>query len=121
LRAVARTAPVREVAAGVDDEAVQPRGELRGAAELSDPDTQLRQRLLSCIARILGVAQDVRSELFNPRCMPLAERFERAPVAVLRPFHQDRIAQPRVDERPLRPEGSLDWTGATDGEFHGGK
>jgi hypothetical protein len=52
--------------------------------------------------------------------VPLAERLEGTPVAVLRPCHQDRIAQPRVDERPFRPEGSLDWTGAAGGEFHGG-
>jgi hypothetical protein len=42
--------------------------------------------------------------------MPLAERLERTPVTVLRPFHQNWIAEPRIDERPFRPEGLLDST-----------
>jgi hypothetical protein len=69
--------PLGHVATGVDDEPVQPRRELRLAAELLEADAELRQRLLRRIARVLGVAQKVARKPLDARRMPDAERFER--------------------------------------------
>ena len=59
-----------------------------------------------------GSRSKLAGELLHARRVPLAERLECARVAVFRSFHQNRIAQPRVDERPFRTEGLLDWTAA---------
>ena len=64
----ARAAPrLRDVLARVDDEPVQPGRELRLAAELTDADAELHQRLLRRVARVLGVAQHVQRDLLDAR------------------------------------------------------
>ena len=97
---------------------MQPGGELGLAPELADPRAELGQRLLGRIASIFRIVQEVPGELLHTRGVPLAERRERLPVAVLCSFHQNRIAQPRIDEWPLRTEGLLDWTAAATGQLH---
>ena len=51
---------VREIAAGVDDEAVEPGGELALAAELAQALADLEQRFLGGVTRILDVAEQWR-------------------------------------------------------------
>ena len=67
------------------------------------------------IPRILGVTKQVRRELLDARSMALAERLEGPRIAVLCSSHQNRIAQPRIDEWPFRAEGLLDLTPAARG------
>ena len=71
-----------EVLAGVDDEPVEPGRELRLAAELADPDDELRERVLRGVARVLGVAQQVQREPLDPR-RRAARRAPRAPACRL--------------------------------------
>lgn len=96
------------IATCVHDETVKPRGELRVAAELLQPDAELRERLLRCVARVFGVAKEMPSKPFDLRRMPFAQRGERELVAVLRPRHEDRIAQLLVVEGSVLPEGLPD-------------
>jgi hypothetical protein len=50
--------------------------------------------------------------------MPLAERRERASVAVLGATDEDRVAEPLVDEWRIRAELTIDWTGWAEGRLH---
>ena len=106
------------VAASVDRQAVQPRRELRLAAELADPRAELGKCLLGRIPGILGIAQEVPGKLFHSRGMAFAERRQRVPVAVFCSSHQNRIAQPGIDQRPFRAEGLGNWTAAATGQLH---
>ena len=90
--------PVGHVAARIDDEPVQPRRELRLAAELAEPDAELRERLLRGVARVLGVAQQMAREPLDARRVASAQRLERGGVAVLRAGDEDRVAEARVVE-----------------------
>src|SRR5262245_43004690 len=105
--ASSHTLPVRHVAAHVDRQPVQPRGELRLAAKLADAGAQLGERLLRRIAGVLRIAEEVERKLLDARRVPLAERLERLRITVFCAFDQDRIAQPGVDEWPFRAEGLL--------------
>jgi hypothetical protein len=73
-----------DVAARVHDEAMEPRGELRLAPELLQPHTELGERLLRRVARVLGVAEQVAGEPLDLRRVALAERLERARVGLTR-------------------------------------
>ena len=66
----ARLLPLGDVAARVDDEPVQPGGELRLAPELLQPDADLGERLLGGVASVLGVAQQVPGEPLDLRGVP---------------------------------------------------
>ena len=92
------------VAAGVHGQAVEPRPELRVAAELADAHAELRKRLLGRVACVLRIVQQMTGEPLHTWGMPLAQCGERRTVAVLRSGHQDRIAQPLVRERPGGPQ-----------------
>lgn len=59
-------APIEGVAARIEDEPVQPRGEARVTAELREPDAYLRHRLLRGIARVVGIAHHVECEPLDP-------------------------------------------------------
>ena len=96
-----RLAPLSCVDTRVEDEPVQPRGELRVAAELLKADADLRQRLLCRVACVLGIAKDVTRELLDLRRMTGEERLERLLVAVLRPRDEHRIAELLVREHAL--------------------
>lgn len=111
---------VRNVAARIDGEPVQPGRELRLAAKLPDPCAQLRERILRRVARVLGIAQQMRCQLLDPRGVALAQHREGLCIAVLCSCHQNRIAQPLVDEWPFRTEGLPDLTAATSGQLHVG-
>jgi len=97
----ARVVPFGRVTARVDDEAVEPRGELRVAAKLADTDAHLRERLLGRVPRILGVAQEMAREALDAGRVPRTQRVESEPVAVLRPRDEDRVAQLLVGEDGL--------------------
>jgi Biotin/lipoate A/B protein ligase family len=116
--ALRRPPGLGDVLAGVDDETVQPGGELGLALELSDPLDELHERLLGCVARVLGVAQNVLGNSFHARSVPLAERRQRLPVSVLRTPHQNGIREPLVHERPVGPQVTHDSTGGAAGRLH---
>ena len=80
----ARLPALGRIEAGVDDEAVQPRRELRAAAELLQPHADLRERLLCGVARVVGIAQELARKPLDLRRVPGEQRLERLPVAVLR-------------------------------------
>ena len=58
----ARAAALRDVAARVEREPVEPRRERGLAAELADLDAELGERVLGGVARVLRVGEDVRGE-----------------------------------------------------------
>ena len=58
---------LRDVLAGVDDEPVQPRRELRLTAELSDALHELHERFLCRVMGVLRVTQDVQRDAFDAR------------------------------------------------------
>ncbi len=93
----ARAAAIGGVAARVHDEAVQPRRELRVAAELRQPDAHLGERFLRRVTRIFGIAQHVAREALHPRPVARAQSLERGAIARLRPRDEDRVAQLFVD------------------------
>ena len=109
-----------DVAAGVDDEPVQPGRELRLAAELLDPHAELRERLLRRVLRILRIREQVPRQPLDPRRVARAERLERPGVAVLCARDQDRIAQPVVGERGVGAKLMPDSTAATGTGLHAG-
>ena len=86
-------AALGRVAAGVEDEPVQPGRELRIAAELRQPDAELRERLLCRVASVLRVAQDVSGEPLDLRGMTGEEGLERLLVAVFCARDEDRVAE----------------------------
>src|SRR5438477_318448 len=90
----AGAATLRGVPARVHDETVQPRRELRVAAELRQPDAHLRERLLRSVAGVFRIAEEMARQPLDPRGVPGAERLERTRVAVLRPRDEDRGAPP---------------------------
>ena len=105
--------------ARVDDEAVQPRRELRLAAELREPHAELCKGLLSRVARVLGIAEHVPGEPLDPRSVPLAQRGKRLAVAVLRASDQNRITQLLVNERPVGPQVLPNLTALAQRRLHG--
>src|SRR5579872_3041325 len=94
----ARLAPLGGVTARVDDETVEPRGELRVAAELRQAQADLRERFLRGVARILRVPEQMTCQPLDARGVPCEQRLERQAVAVLRPGDEDRVAELLVDE-----------------------
>ena len=87
------------VEARVDDEPVQPCGELRAAVELLQADADLRESLLRRVVRVLAIAKHAQGEPFDGRPVAREQRIERAAVTVLRALHEHRIAQLLVGER----------------------
>ncbi len=92
------------VEAGVQDKPVEPRRELRAAAELLQPDAHLRKSFLRSVVRVIRVAKDVACKPFHLRLMPGEERLECLRVAVLGPRDEHRVAQLLVGERGRLPE-----------------
>jgi hypothetical protein len=92
LRA-SREPRLREVLARVDDKPVQPGCELRIAAELAESNDELRERILACVARILGVAQKVERDALHARLVSYTQRFERCAIAILRPSRKNRVGE----------------------------
>jgi len=103
--------PLGRVAAGVDDEPVQPGRELGLAAKLLEPDADLRERLLGRVGGVLRVAEQVPREPLDLRSVPREQGLERPRVAVLRPRHEDGIAQPLVGEAVAAAQLEPDRTG----------
>ena len=87
-----------EVLTGVHDEPVQPGRELRLATELADPDDELRERVLCCIACVLGVAQKMERDPLDAGGIALAERSERGRVAGLGARYENRVGEAVVGE-----------------------
>ena len=77
---------------------MEPGRELRLAAELAEPDAELRERLLRGVARVLRIAQQMAGEPLDARRVARAERLERGGVAVLRAGDEDRVAEALVVE-----------------------
>lgn len=104
-----------EIAARIDDEPVKPRAELGVAAELAQASTELDERLLGGVSRVLEIDEKVSREALDARRVPLHERVKRAVIASFRPCHQIRIAQTRVGKEPFGGE-----TGTRRGRLHSG-
>ncbi len=108
------------VAARVHDQAVEPGGELRLAAELAQARAQLDKRLLRGIPRLLEVAHELRREPVHARCMPFDENVERPSITCSCLADEVHVAEVSVHDRP--PEWRL-LLGRTDGRggwLHGG-
>jgi hypothetical protein len=99
---------------------MKPGRELRFAAELADTNAQLRERLLSGIAGVLGIVQDMGRKPLDAVSVAGAKGLERALVAVLSSLDQDRIAELLVDERPVGPRFLWNVTALAQGGLHGG-
>ncbi len=108
-----RLAPIGRVEARVHDDAVEPSRELRAAVELLQAYTHLRKSLLSRIARVLGVAQELPREALHLRCVALEQRLERLRIADPGPGHEDRVAQLLVDEAAVLPKRLRDRVAPT--------
>ena len=94
--------PGGEIATRVDHDSMKPRRELAVAAELAQPDGQLEQRLLRGVAGVLDVAEDLGGQPRHAGGMALEQRLERAPVAVVCPRDEIRVAQPSIAEKRPR-------------------
>ena len=110
---------VGHVVTRVDHEPVEPGRELRIAAELAQPQAELGQRLLSCVASVLGIGEHLRRETRDARSVPLTERRQRRRIAVFCSLDQDRVTQPLVDERPLGPRVLPNLTALAQRRLHG--
>jgi len=95
----ATAAPLHEIAACVHGETVQPGRECRFPTELADLGTELGQRVLGRVPRILRIGEDVTREPLDARGMTRAQSLEGPGIAVLRTPHEDGIAQALVDDR----------------------
>lgn len=84
------------VPARIDDQAMEPRRELGLAAKLPQACAELDQRLLSGVARLLEVAEQLRGEPVDLGSVPLDENVQGAPVAARCLAHELRVAQPLV-------------------------
>jgi biotin-[acetyl-CoA-carboxylase] ligase BirA-like protein len=111
---------IGDVVAGVDHEPVEPGRELRIAAKLAQPQTELGERLLGGIARVFGICEDLCSQSLDARSVPLAQRRERDRVAVFCSPDQDRVTQPLVDERLLGPRVLTNLTALAQRRLHSG-
>ena len=100
----ARPPALDRVEARVDDEPVQPRRELRAAAELLQPNADLASA--SCAASLAssGSRRMWRASRSTLGCVPGEQRLERLRVAVLRARDEHRVAELLVDERGRLPQ-----------------
>lgn len=114
-----RPARLRHVLARVHDEPVQPGGELRLAAELSDTLNELHERLLRRVAGVVGVAEHVKGDPVDPIGMACTQGFEGEGVSISGTTNEDRVREPLVDERPVRPQLSDNSTGSAHRGLHG--
>jgi hypothetical protein len=118
LRATQR-ARLGEVLAGIDGQAVEPGRELRLATKLADAHDELRQRVLCCVPRVLGIAEQVERQALDPRGVARAESLEGLLVACFGARHENRIGKPLVDERDIGAGISADWTTLGQARLHG--
>ncbi len=113
-----RMACLGDVLARVRNEPMEPCGELRLTAELSDANDELCQRVLGGIACVFGVAQQVRGEPFDARRVARDERVECTAVSVLRASDQDGVGEDLVDEEGVAPNTMLDWEALAPAGLH---
>jgi BirA family biotin operon repressor/biotin-[acetyl-CoA-carboxylase] ligase len=85
------------VAACVHDQAVEPRRELRLAAELAQPRAELDERLLGSIPSLLEVAQELGGKAVDPRRVARDKYVERQTVAARRLANELGVAQALVE------------------------
>lgn len=108
----------RDVATGIQRQAVKPRRERGLAAELTELLAEPGERLLGGVAGVIGVGKDVMGEAQDAGLMSLAQRLESARIAVLRTPDENRVAQSTVRELGLGPERSTDPTAGTSRRLH---
>ena len=91
------TLATRVIAAGIDDEAVEPRLEAIGVAESPDVAPASNDRLLDGVLRCVAVSQDAVGDREEPVIGRADQRLERLAVSALCPPHQIRSmrCQPR--------------------------
>jgi biotin-[acetyl-CoA-carboxylase] ligase BirA-like protein len=118
--AAAHALAIGDVMAGVDHEPVEPGRELRVAAKLAQPQTELGERLLGGVASVLGICEHLCGKPLDARSMPLAQSRQRGRVAVFCSPDQDRVTQPLVDERPLGPRILTNLTALAQRRLHSG-
>lgn len=107
-----------EIPAGVDDQAVQPGRELGLASKLVDTLAELRERVLRCVLRILGIAELPPGNSLDTRRMTSAERFEGFFVAVFCTPDQDGIAELLVGKSSVGPKRTTYSTALAQTRFH---
>ena len=110
--------PVPDVSAGVDRQPVQPGRELRLAPKLLDLDAELRQRLLSRVARILGIAKQMAGELLHAGRVSLAERLESPSHRRLSLFSPGSDHSAAHRQGPFQTGGLCDLTPAPAWQLH---
>jgi hypothetical protein len=68
---------------------------------------------------VLGIPEHMQRDLVGTRRVTLAQRLQGLLVSVFGAAHEDGIRQFLVDERPVGPEVSRNWTGAAGCRLHG--
>jgi BirA family biotin operon repressor/biotin-[acetyl-CoA-carboxylase] ligase len=107
------------VPAGVDDEAMEPGGELGLTAELPEAGTELDERLLRGVPGLLEVAHQLCRKPVHARRMPFDEYVECAPVTVARLADEIHVAQLPVRNQPPERRLLLGRTDGRGGWLHG--
>jgi len=110
-----KTLPGAQIPARVHDEPMQPGRKLGVAAELAEPRTELLERLLSRVARILEVEHEMLRQPLHAWRVALDERVERVPVPAVRLRHEIHVAERAVPNPPLHGK-----TGRSGGRLHDG-
>lgn len=108
------------VPARVDDEAVEPRGELRLATELAQARTELDERLLGGVTGLLDVADNLGGDSVHTRRIALDERVECSPVPVRRLRDEIHVAELPVGLGTPELDVLLLLTGGRSVGLHGG-
>jgi biotin-[acetyl-CoA-carboxylase] ligase BirA-like protein len=116
--AAADALAVGDIVASVDHQPVEPGRELRVAAKLAQPQAELGQCLLGCVASVFWIGEHLRGEPLDARSMPLAQRRQCRRIAVFCSLDQDRVTQPLVDERPLGPQVLTNLTALAQRRLH---
>lgn len=102
------SAPLSDITAGVERQAVKPRRERSLTPELADLQAELRKRVLGGVARILGVSEHMGSEAADARGVASAQRLEGVGVSVLGASHENGVTEPVVRKLGLGPQRGTD-------------
>ena len=108
-----RAASLRDITAGVERQAMEPRRERGLAAELADLHAELRERVLRGVARVLGICEHVGGEATDAGRVAGTQRLEGVSVSVLGTSHENRVAEAVVRKLGLGPQRGTDSAACT--------
>ena len=100
--------PLRDVAAGVERQAMKPRRERSLTPELANFGAELRKCILRGVACILGVGEQMGGEAADTGGVASAERFQGVSIPVLGASDEDGVAEAVVRELGLGPQCGAD-------------